>query len=153
MIRSSGVTNWLLSLTGYGNKRLSSQWREPPGHKVGSQKAYRCRSLALFWQPLYHSLIFFFALVKHQCTNMYQNTASASIHPVFRALDSKIPRGQGRRCRQRGVIILCGKIRRLKLLFLNSKYLSLYIHVSFRYCLQNCSPITYQQSAKTSDVK
>ena len=34
------------------------------------------------------------------------NTASASIHPIFRAGDSKMPRGQGRRCRQRGVIIV-----------------------------------------------
>ena len=62
-------------------------------------------------------------------------------------------RGQGRWCRQRGVIIQCSEIPRLKMLVLIFKFLSLYNHVSFCYYLKNCSPITFQQSAKTSDVK
>ena len=45
------------------------------------------------------------------------NTASASIRPVFDARDSKMPQGQGRRCRRRGVIIQCSAIPRLKTLF------------------------------------
>ena len=57
-----GVTNWLLTLTGYGNTRLSPQRREFPGHTAGSQQAYRCRSLALFWQLLYPSLLYFFGI-------------------------------------------------------------------------------------------
>ena len=43
-----GVSNWLLSLTKYGNNRLFPQRRELPGHIAGSQRACRCRSLALF---------------------------------------------------------------------------------------------------------
>ena len=37
--------------------------------------------------------------------------------------------------------------------FQNSKFLNLYNQVSFCYRLRNCSPITFQQSAKTSNVK
>ena len=77
------------------------------------------------------------------------------------ARDSKMPRGQGRRCRQRGVVIQLSAIPRMKTCFKHSKFLSLCNRVSLCCCLNNnnnnnnnnCSPITVQQSTKTSDVK
>ena len=109
-----GVTNWLLSLTGYGNNALSPQRRELPGHTAGSLQAYRCCSLAVLAATLSLVLVHWlcfgsYSISRSCCSGISQisvhidvtNIANASIHPIFRARDSKMLLGQGRRCWQR----------------------------------------------------